>query len=299
MDHIYSNLFDPITGDLLPEYRELYLHSRLAAGPMRTIEEYLKKSPIQVNILLGRYHELAEAARQQRRSFTPPQWVQQQLVFQPAVSKTGPLRRPLVQGVLAILLLLSVASVVQWIRNEPLVPAPVAAAVVKAAVSVRDATQTIARKSMVSLHLSEPAPQPQLAASSLARKPAVAPTARKTISSQREPIRLAAPRTVAIAVADTLPAVVPLGASVGSSVVEGHVLNEEGKPLAGATVMLVGSNVATSTNAEGKYLLKVPAGSLLQFAYAGCSEKLVRCSSAAPLVVMLEERSQQKQRASL
>lgn len=291
MDPRHQQLFDAVTGDLLPQYREAYLHSRLTPAAAQAVEEYLKNSPIQKAVLLGRYHELAEEARRQRRSFAAPVWVQQQLIFQPSVSKVGPLRRPVVRLALGLFLALSLASIVQWIRNEPLVPAPVAAAVVRAATHVSETTQRLTRSSLVSLHLSEPIP-PADSVPAPAARPAVAASGRRPAATSRPaPISPALARPVAVVLTDsaTTAAADIAPSATDNAVVKGRICNQDGEPLAGATVLVVGSQIATSANANGEYVLEVPPGALLQFAYAGCPEKLLHYRLNAPLNVMLEE----------
>ena len=69
----------------------------------------------------------------------------------------------------------------------------------------------------------------------------------------------------------------------------GRVLDEDGKPLAGATVMLKGSHQATSTDANGNYSLEVPAGeSSLLFGYGGYTDETVVGREGQPLSVTLQ-----------
>ena len=62
--------------------------------------------------------------------------------------------------------------------------------------------------------------------------------------------------------------------------VHGRVLNEKGKPLAGATVLRKGTAYGTSTDAEGNYALRVPAdaAATLQYGYGGYTEQEVPAS---------------------
>lgn len=62
-------------------------------------------------------------------------------------------------------------------------------------------------------------------------------------------------------------------ASTKATAVRGRVLNEEGKPLVGATVVWKGSPYGVSTDAEGSYLLPLAAGrSVIQFSYVGYAD---------------------------
>ena len=86
--------FDPVTGDVLPEFRDAYLLGQLAPPVAQAVEEQIKTSAVQTGVILGRYHELSAEARVQGRTLVAPVWVQQQLQFQVSTSKAGPLRRP-------------------------------------------------------------------------------------------------------------------------------------------------------------------------------------------------------------
>ena len=60
--------------------------------------------------------------------------------------------------------------------------------------------------------------------------------------------------------------------------VRGRILDEEGKPLVGATVLQKGSFYGVSTDAKGEYLLRVPANQpvTLQYGYGGYSDEEVQ-----------------------
>jgi TonB-dependent starch-binding outer membrane protein SusC len=57
--------------------------------------------------------------------------------------------------------------------------------------------------------------------------------------------------------------------------VTGKVLDENGAPLPGATVLVVGSNTGTVTDLDGNYSLTVPDGATLLFSYIGYEPKRV------------------------
>lgn len=70
----------------------------------------------------------------------------------------------------------------------------------------------------------------------------------------------------------------------------GRILNEKGLPLAGATVMQKGTAYGTSTDANGNYSLRVPAGhqTTLQYGYGGYNEQEMSAASttaSAPVVL--------------
>ena len=282
--------FDAVTGDLLPEYRDAYLLGQLTPVPAQQIEAYLGKSPIQKSVLLGRYHELSATATAAGNTLVPPRWVQMQLQRQASISAAGPWRRPVVRMAGGVLLALCVASGVQWLRNEPLVPAPVAAAVGRAAATARQATQALVQRFSV-----PPAARPEAyALVRPKRKPRETPPPRPVrpamlapAPASDEPVAEPAP-----APADsTQPAgpVQPAGpnpAPVAKNTpmmqaVRGHVSDAEGRPLPGATVLVPGTQLATTTNATGDYTLSVPAGTSLKFGYAGFADEVLTTSGSA------------------
>lgn len=77
--------------------------------------------------------------------------------------------------------------------------------------------------------------------------------------------------------------------------VRGQILNENGKPLAGATVMHPGSRYGVSTNAQGEYVLSVPANTnTLRYGYGGYQDEEVAVQSTNTAKVTLLPRDQQK-----
>ena len=60
-----------------------------------------------------------------------------------------------------------------------------------------------------------------------------------------------------------------LSAQSGDITVHGTVVDTEGLPLPGATVLLQGSRTGTTTGADGSYTLKAPVGSVLEAMYMG------------------------------
>ena len=69
--------------------------------------------------------------------------------------------------------------------------------------------------------------------------------------------------------------------ALATTVLRGRVLNENGQPLAGATVLDKESGRAVSTNAEGNYMLLVPANrpARLQYGFGGYHEEEVQTQS--------------------
>jgi len=87
-------------------------------------------------------------------------------------------------------------------------------------------------------------------------------------------------------------------ASMRMVTVQGRILNEDGTPLIGATVLHSGSRAGVSTNAKGEYLLQVPEGtSTLKYGYGGYQdEELTVKGSTATADVTLLPKEQQKRR---
>lgn len=70
----------------------------------------------------------------------------------------------------------------------------------------------------------------------------------------------------------------------------GQILNAEGQPLIGATVMLVGGRSPYITNSEGKYIINEPVtrGQVLRIAAAGYLDRELPLTSCEAPVVGLE-----------
>lgn len=76
--------------------------------------------------------------------------------------------------------------------------------------------------------------------------------------------------------------------------VKGRVVDEQGEPLAGCVVMMKDSQVATTTDGEGKYTIQVPEGADLIISFIGFQTVTVKAADAAEVVMkvdafMLEE----------
>ena len=285
--------FDAVTGELRPDYRDAYLQGQLTPVPAQQIEAYLSKNIIQKRALLGRYHELSATATETGRTLVPPRWVQLQLQRQASFSAAGPWRRPVVRLAGGVLLALGLSSGIQWLRNEPLVPAPMAAAVVRAATTASQATQALVQR------FTAPAAA-RADASALAR-----PNTKRKADAQPQPRRLAAAPVPAAApalsepVAEARPApadsVQPAAPAPPESpspttvakntpmmqAVRGRISDAEGRPLPGATVLVPGTQLVTTTNASGDYTLNVPAGTSLKVGYVGFADETLRTSSTA------------------
>lgn len=304
-----NNPFHLITGELMPEYRDAYLQGRLAPTVALQVEQYLDKSSIQTSLALARYRELSEIARLKDRTVTAPLWVQKQLLFQPLVSGAGPLRRPVVRVALVLFLALSVASGVQWMRNEPLVPAPVVAAVTRASASISEATGSLVSK-FATPQAAKTAPVPAATRPARARPKAAAPQlSRPAIAAAAIPtgptaqISIVTPtdsvgRTLTATMQPAGEAYSPAAHSAPTTgTVRGYIRDDQGRPLAGATVLVKGAQRGTSTDATGQYMLEVAAGSTLQFGYGGYTDQL-RSATLGSMNVVLQPSATAQQRVT-
>ncbi|RZK21567.1 MAG: hypothetical protein EOO56_11175 [Hymenobacter sp.] len=106
--------------------------------------------------------------------------------------------------------------------------------------------------------------------------------------------KLPATTLAVAAVASSAPALVaPAAIEAHMVVMHGRILNEKGLPLAGATVLQKGTSYGTSTDANGNYSLRVPAGghATLQYGYGGYTEQEAKATSAAAAPVTLQPKA--------
>ena len=107
----------------------------------------------------------------------------------------------------------------------------------------------------------------------------------------------AAPAAAPVAAAPEPAAVAPVAApepvAPTNVTMSGKIDDENGRPMVGATVMLKGSNKATSTDANGNYSLEVPAGTdnTLMYGYGGYDDEVVRSRGTQPVNVTLTPRA--------
>ena len=78
----------------------------------------------------------------------------------------------------------------------------------------------------------------------------------------------------------------------------GRIVDENGEPLVGATVLLKGTSTGTSTDAHGNYALDVPSGvqSSLIFGYGGYEDQEMSARGTQPLNVTLTPRAKSRRR---
>ncbi len=78
--------------------------------------------------------------------------------------------------------------------------------------------------------------------------------------------------------------------------VNGTVTDASGEPVAGAAVTIVGTSVGTSTDENGMFSLKVPAGNVkLQFSFLGMQTETVTCKGGEELHIVMQEDENQLQ----
>ncbi|MCC3157633.1 carboxypeptidase-like regulatory domain-containing protein [Hymenobacter sp. 15J16-1T3B] len=78
--------------------------------------------------------------------------------------------------------------------------------------------------------------------------------------------------------------------------VRGRILDENGRPLVGATVLHKGTSTGVSTDANGVYTLRVPVGqkATLQYAYGGYAEEEMQVRAGATENVTLVPRAPER-----
>lgn len=148
-----------------------------------------------------------------------------------------------------------------------------------------------------------PAPAAPDAVETPTAAPAAAPaTAQKTVAAVAAPIVADGPADPNVALAPAAPAPEPAAPVAQATPVApatvsltGRVLNEDGKPLVGATVLLKGSTKGTSTDGAGAYTLEVPAGdNTLLYGYGGYVDETVQARPGQPVNVTLTPRDDAK-----
>ncbi|MDU0368965.1 carboxypeptidase-like regulatory domain-containing protein [Hymenobacter endophyticus] len=139
-----------------------------------------------------------------------------------------------------------------------------------------------------------------------AAKPATAaakPTAAKptTTAAAVAAAPEAAPADEPVAVEPVPAAVAPAAAEAAPANVTmtGRILDENGRPMAGATVMVRGLKKVAGTDANGNYSIEVPAGeNTLVYGYGGYEDQEVRTRNSQPQNVTLlpKEGARRKRR---
>ena len=84
----------------------------------------------------------------------------------------------------------------------------------------------------------------------------------------------------------------PLAQQEGVVKVSGQVLDENGIPVGGAYVSVVGTANGTTTDAEGKWTLNVPKGSTLEFSFLGFVTETVTVTGPGNISLVLRQDSE-------
>ncbi|MDF7815795.1 carboxypeptidase-like regulatory domain-containing protein [Hymenobacter sp. YC55] len=203
--------FHPVTGDLLPSYRDAYLRGDLTSKNTAAVDAYLKANSQHGDATLRRYYELTHAGHQVQALG----WVSRQF---------------------------------ELIRTEP-------------QRFRRRATTLVAGSALLggAVFAGTSLPTNEQATSSV------------TVTELPAELLASTESSASASAASTL----------RLSSVRGRILDENGKPLVGATVIDKVSGRGVSTDAAGNYTLLVPAAQtpVLQYGYAGYSEEEVQLTS--------------------
>ena len=119
----------------------------------------------------------------------------------------------------------------------------------------------------------------------------------RPVATSVAPVAVATPAAAPVAAAPEPAAVAPVAApepvAPTNVTMSGKIEDENGRPMVGATVMLKGSNKATSTDANGNYSLEIPAGidNTLMYGYGGYDDEVVRSRGTQPVNVTLTPRA--------
>ena len=204
--------FHPITGRLLPAYRDAYLRGDLSSHNTELVDAFLKSDKQLADDTLNRFYEL----KQKGHHVKPVGWVQRQF---------------------------------ELMRTEP-------------ERFRRRAASFIVGSALVSGAV--------FAGNNLPNTPT------EELSATGE-------------LAETAAGVNALRVAT----VAGRILDENGRPLVGATVWVKGTRTGVSTDADGQYTLRMAAGqpATLQYAYAGYKEEEVIRSKGGTANVTLLPRT--------
>ena len=126
-------------------------------------------------------------------------------------------------------------------------------------------------------------------------KPAAAVPSTTAPTTAAPAVVAAAPEAEAAPAAAPTPAPVaaPEPAAPTTTTLAGKIEDENGRPLAGATVFLKGSNKIASTDASGSYSIEVPASSdnVLTYGYGGYDDEVLTTRGNKAVNVTLTPRA--------
>ncbi|WP_400193550.1 carboxypeptidase-like regulatory domain-containing protein [Hymenobacter sp. B81] len=212
--------FHPVTGELLPAYRDAYLRGDLSSQNTQLVDAYLQANKTLADDTLRRFYEMKKTGHQVR----PVGWVQRQF---------------------------------ELLRTEP---------------------QRFRRRAAT-----------LVAGGALLGSAVFAGTNLPTDNTRYE---LPATPTETAEAASSASA----AGAMRMVSVRGRILDENGRPLIGATVLHKGTRTGVSTDAEGNYLLRIPANQkpTLQYAYAGYAEEELHVKAGATENVTLVPRTTER-----
>ena len=126
--------------------------------------------------------------------------------------------------------------------------------------------------------------------------PAAKPTTTKTIATTAAATPVAttaAPEPEAAPAPAPAPVAAPEPAAPTTTTLAGKIEDENGRPLAGATVFLKGTNKIASTDATGSYSIEVPASgdNVLTYGYGGYDDEIVTARGGKAVNVTLTPRA--------
>lgn len=83
-----------------------------------------------------------------------------------------------------------------------------------------------------------------------------------------------------------------LGMALAQTQISGTVVSsEDGEPVVGASVLVVGTSTGTVTDIDGKFTLTVPEGKKLRIAYIGMSTQIVAAKSSMKVTLKTDNKS--------
>ncbi|MDQ2768966.1 MAG: carboxypeptidase-like regulatory domain-containing protein [Bacteroidota bacterium] len=135
------------------------------------------------------------------------------------------------------------------------------------------------------------------AATTVKTKTTTAPATTTTTTTTAAPVAAAevaaAPAPAPVAEVAPAPAPAPAPAAPTMATLNGKIEDENGRPLAGATIFLKGSNKIASTDASGSYSIEVPtnADNVLTYGYGGYDDETVTTHGNKGVSVTLTPRA--------
>ena len=83
-----------------------------------------------------------------------------------------------------------------------------------------------------------------------------------------------------------------IGMAVAQTQVSGTVVSgDDGEPVIGASIKVVGTNTGTVSDADGKFSLSAPAGARLEISYIGMQSKTVKASPKMHVTLEAENKT--------